>query len=290
MTTPELIVSEPALNGTTDWVSNSVYWQAYYDHPHENYEWNNGQLEVKPMSSVVEFELYLWFMQLLNAYLTVQPVGQIVGLETGFEMLLPHKSSVRKPDIAFVHQNNPIPLLDTARRYEGIFDLCVESVSASSRKEIERDTVDKRQEYALAGVQEYYILDERGIETAFLRNVGGRFQPLPEVSGIIRSTLLSGFQFRRRDLSSRPSLERLALDTVYQGYVLLSYQQERQQREMAQRQREQAQHEAQTERQQRELAQREAQQAQHEAEEARSAKEKLAAKLRELGIDPTELQ
>lgn len=276
MTTPELIVSDPVLTKTTDWVSRAVYWQEYYEHPHENYEWNNGQLEVKPMSSVVEFELYLWFMHLLKAYLTVQPVGQIVGLETGFEMLFSHKRTVRKPDIAFVHQNNPIPLLDTARRYEGIFDLCVESVSASSRKEIERDTVDKRQEYALAGVQEYYILDERGIETHFLQNVGGHFQPLPEVSGIIRSTLLAGFQFRRRDLSSRPSLEALALDPVYQGYILLSYQQERQQREQAQR-------EAQKAQQQREQAQREAQQ-------ERLAKEKLAAKLRQLGIDPTELE
>ena len=41
---------------------------------------------------------------------------------------------------------------------------------------------------------------------------------------MIRSQLLPGFQFRRPHLYELPALEELALDEVYQGYVLLKYQ------------------------------------------------------------------
>lgn len=46
----------------------------------------------------------------------------------------------------------------------------------------------------------------------------------PDAQGVIRSQSLPGFQFRRRDLKRLPTLEELALDPVYQGYVLLRYQ------------------------------------------------------------------
>ena len=45
----------------------------------------------------------------------------------------------------------------------------------------------------------------------------------PDAEGVIRSQILPGFQFRRRDLKRLPTLEELALDPVYQGYVLLKY-------------------------------------------------------------------
>jgi len=41
---------------------------------------------------------------------------------------------------------------------------------------------------------------------------------------VIHSNVLPGFQFRLRDLYRKPSLETLAVDEVYQGYVLLEYQ------------------------------------------------------------------
>lgn len=240
-------------------VSETEYWAEYYEGHDANYEWNNGYLEAKPMASTIEFAMYLWFIKLVDQYLTVQPIGTTTGLETGFNLTLPHKKTIRKPDFGVVLHRNPIALEEQDRRYHGIFDLCIEAVSASSRHEIERDTVDKYEEYRLAGVQEYYILDERGKETAFLHNVGGQFQPIQPLEGVIRSTILPGFQFRVDDLYQRPTLIDLATDEVYQGYILPEYQRERQQRQAAQA----------------------------EAETERQAKEKLAAKLRELGIDPT---
>jgi Uma2 family endonuclease len=60
-----------------------------------------------------------------------------------------------------------VPLGDDDRSYRGVFDLCIESLSDSCQTEIDRDMIIKRDEYAGAGVQEYYILDEWDIETQF---------------------------------------------------------------------------------------------------------------------------
>lgn len=45
-----------------------------------------------------------------------------------------------------------------------------------------------------------------------------------ESPSIIRSTTLPGFQLRQWDLSTKPRIEQLAKDPVYQGYLLLQYE------------------------------------------------------------------
>lgn len=262
MITKEL-VEKKARTGQSDvetksYISKEQYWEQYYEHPDVSYEWNNGYLEEKPVASVIEFAMYLWFIKILEQYLEQHPIAQTIGLETGFEMVLPHKTTIRKPDLGVVLHSNPTSLRERDRRYYGIFDICIESVSASSKAEIERDTVDKFSEYQLAGVQEYYILDERGLETVFLQNQQGIYQPLPIIEDVVHSQVLPGFQFRLEDLARRPKLIDLTTDVVYQNYILPEYQQERQAKQLAQQR----------------------------AEQERQAKEKLAAKLRELGIDP----
>ncbi len=49
--------------------------------------------------------------------------------------------------------------------------------------------------------------------------------------GMIRSTVLPGFQWRVDDLDRQPPLETLVSDPVYRDYVRLPYQQERQRAE-----------------------------------------------------------
>lgn len=270
-------------------VSKEQYWRDYYEHPDFSYEWNNGYLEVRPMSSQIEFAVYIWFVKILEEYLVIRPIATTIGLDTGFEMIFPKTSSIRKPDLGVVLHRNQIELAERDRRYHGIFDICIESVSASSRKEIERDTKTKWQEYQAAGVQEYYILDERGIETAFLENVNGRYRPLKSVDGVIVSKQLPGFQFRLDDLYRRPSLITLASDPVYQGYILPEYQQAQQQAEQERLNAEEERLRANVAQQQAEQERLRAESAQQQAEQERQAKEKLAAKLRDLGVDPTTL-
>lgn len=55
-------------------VSEAEYWERYYDDPDYKYEWNNGVLEEKPTADFAKAQMYLWFLQLLENYLRVQPI------------------------------------------------------------------------------------------------------------------------------------------------------------------------------------------------------------------------
>lgn len=128
-----------------------------------------------------------------------------------------------KPDIGVILNTNPVPwgALDQ-RHFEGVCDLVVEAVSDSTLAEVLRDTVDKREDYALGGVKEYYILDPEGERTRFYALTSdGEYEEIPpDENGVIRSNVLAGLQFRLDDLQRRPRLVELALDDVYSEYVI----------------------------------------------------------------------
>jgi len=218
------------------YVSEEVYWAEYYDHGDISYEWNNGYLEEKPVSDYAQFRLYLWFLGPVKDYLHVRSIGRMIGLEVGFRMALPNRVTIRKPDLAVVLNTNPVPLRDKDHSYRGIYDLCIESLSDSTQREVDRDTVTKRLEYAAAGVQEYYILDERQTETAFFQLApNGVYVPISPVGGVIHSRVLPGFQFRLADLYRLPEPPELVTDSVYRDLVspFLRAERERAEREAA---------------------------------------------------------
>ncbi len=269
-------------------VSEEEYWEKYYHDPDFVYEWNNGYLEARPMSDVKGCKSYRWFCTILDCYLTTFPVGTAVSLEIGFHMVLPHKTTNRIPDLSVVLNSNPAGISDNDRSYDGIFDLCVESLSHSSPREIKRDTDEKKEEYEGAGVKEYYIIDARGIDTAFYRrDRWGIYKNIKPVGGdIIRSGILPGFQFRVSDLYIRPPLEKLAEDELYYGYVFPSHKEVKQWAEKEKQRADQAENRA---GQEIELRNRETELRKREtarAERERQRAERLAEKLRALGIDP----
>jgi len=225
--------------------------------------------------------MYRWFLQLLEQYARVYPIAKIVILDIGFQVKAGQKVSIRKPDLAVILNDNPFDIMGKEATYQGIFDLCVESLSDSTREEIERDTIVKKDEYAATGVKEYYILDDRHRHMAFYyRNHRGQYETLESTDGVIRSRVLPGFQFRVADLYRQPSLLELAEDEVYQGFVMQEYQTEKKRADQERLAKEQ-------ERQAKEQERLAKEQAQYLAQQERQAKERLANKLRELGIDPT---
>ena len=216
-------------------VSEDVYWARYYEDPDVSYEWNNGILEEKPLPDYRRITMYGWFLLLLRSYLDVNPIAKMLFLEMGFRLILPDKTTIRKPDLFVIRNDNPAPLHDRDRSYRGVCDLCVESLSDSTREEIERDIVVKKQEYADIGVKEYYILDPDDQMAFYRRNSLGAYEPIqPDSEGVLHSDVLPGFQFRVADLYSVPTLETLAGDPVYRHFVLLQYQAVKQQAETAQ--------------------------------------------------------
>jgi hypothetical protein len=241
-------------------VSEADYWEFYYLGHEVTYEWNNGILEEKGVSDYLTFQVYDWFLRLLMEFLSAHPIANRVGLEMGFRLALPTKVVIRRPDYGVVLHGNPVPLAGPIQSYRGIFDLCIEGVSTSSQAMQERDTVVKKVEYAAGGVPEYYLLHHSPKLRQFYRlNARGIYEPLPIApGGIVRSEVLPGFQWRLSDLDRQPSWEPLVNDPVYQGYVRLEYQQERQR----------------------------AEQERQRAEQERQRAERLAIRLQALGIDP----
>jgi len=190
-------------------VSEADYWEFYYLGHDVTYEWNNGILEEKGVSDYQTFQVYDWFIQLLTEFLHAHPIADRVGLEMGFRLTLSNKTAIRRPDYGVVLHNNSVPLTGPAQSYRGIFDVCIEGVSTSSKAKQERDTVVKKGEYAAGGVVEYYLLHHSPKLRQFYRlNAQGVYEPLPVApGGIIRSTVLPGFQWRVNDLDRQPSLD-----------------------------------------------------------------------------------
>jgi hypothetical protein len=251
-------------------VTETEYWERYYQSSDISYEWNNGYLEEKPVSDVLTILMYKWFFELLEHYLKTHPIAQSVLLEMGFRLHLPPKTVIRQPDLGVVLHTNPVPLLPSDKSYQGTFDLCVEAISDSKYTDIHRDTEQKKAEYAQAGVKEYYILDGHNRYLAFYRrNANGVYVPIKPFRGeIIQSMVLPGFQFRTSDLFTKPSLDDMIDDPIYQGFVLPNYRQEKLARWQAEQQIE-------TEKQARWQAEQQALQ--------------FAELLRSLGVDPNKI-
>jgi len=255
-------------------VSEADYWEFYYLGHEATYEWNDGVLEEKGVSDYLTFRVFDWFIQLLTEFLHTHPMADRVGLEMGFLLALSKKVVIRRPDYGVVRHDNPVPLTGLAQSYRGIFDLCLEGVSTSSKVMEERDTVVKKAEYAAGGIREYYLLHHSPRLRQFYRlNAQGIYQPMPIApGGILSSEVLPGFQWRLQDLDRQPPMDALVTDPVYQSYVRLEYQRERQRADQEQQRADQ----------ERQRADQEQQRADQEQQRA----ERLAAQLRTLGIDP----
>jgi hypothetical protein len=216
------------------------YWDQYYQHE-INYEWNNGILEEKLVSDYATVLIYHWLMKLFGHYIETHHTIQMTHLEMGFRLNLGHKVCIRKPDLGIVCQHNPVQLSPKDRSYQGIFDICVEAVSDSKPQEVIKDTVIKKQEYAQAGVKEYYLVYDkgcdavRGIELYRLEN--GVYQSVKKTAeGLLQSTVLKGFQFRFDDCYHQPEAKEMCLDPVYQAFVFPEYQLEKTRADAAEQQ------------------------------------------------------
>ena len=216
------------------YVSKEEYWAKWYENPYPDidvsYEWNNGRLEAKPLPNEPQLDLYNWFLDLLRRFVSTHAIAKLINLETGFVLTIEdpeepsgQREAVRKPDIGVILNSNPVSWGGVDQRhFEGVCDMVVEAVSDSTPAEVLRDTEEKRRDYALAGVKEYYILDPSGEHMRFYRLIPeGRYEEMqPDAEGVIGSDVLPGLQFRVEDTQRQPDLVELALDDVYSGYVI----------------------------------------------------------------------
>jgi Uma2 family endonuclease len=223
------------------YVDETTYWNDYYENELFRYEWNNGYLEVKEMPSLHCAMCLKWFIKVIEEYLSVNPIASLIATDIGFKVHLKNKTAIRRPDLSIILNNNTNQPELKDRSYHGIYDICIEFLSDSKRKYIENDTVVKKHEYCQANIKEYYIIDSNRIHTAFYKlDSHGKFIPIISQDGIIKSTVLSGFQFREEDLYSFPDLKSLIDDPVYQSYIKKDFQEQKKKAEQEKQEKEEA--------------------------------------------------
>jgi len=150
-------------------------------------ELSEGCLEVLPMATIFHQLIVRFLCRLLETFVAAHAEGEVLDAPLPVH-LWPKK--FRAPDIVFLR---PHRMKKVHGQPEGA-DLVVEVVSEGEENR-ERDLVTKRQEYAAAGISEYWIVDPQDKQITVLVLEGqtyrehGVFHP----GTVATSVLLSGF-------------------------------------------------------------------------------------------------
>ena len=150
----------------------------------------DGRLEILPMPT--------WLHQLIVEFLFDKIRDHVRERKIGGKVLmapLPTRlfaGTIREPDLLYVQADH---LPKDVRGYPEKIDLAVEIVSSGSEAR-QRDYVDKRADYAKAGVAEYWIVDPEELLVTVLTLAGTEYKVVQEChpGEIARSLLLTGLE------------------------------------------------------------------------------------------------
>ncbi len=163
-------------------------------------EWVDGEaIEFVP-PTMRHQQVVAFVLSLLRLFVRLRGLGEV--LDSPIEVRLSDRSS-RQPDVLFVARErfDRIGRL----RIDGAPDLVVEVVSDDS---VRRDRVAKRDEYARAGVREYWIVDCRPgkeREEFLLLDEAGRYSEAPrDGEGRFHSSAVPGFRLEPAWLRADP--------------------------------------------------------------------------------------
>lgn len=150
----------------------------------------DGRLEILPMPT--------WLHQLILEYLFDAVRDHIREHKVGGKVLMAplptrlFERTIREPDLLYVQADH---LPKDVRGYPNKIDLAIEIVSSGTEAR-QRDYIDKRADYAKAGVTEYWIVDPEELLVTVLTLSGTEYKVAQEChSGdVARSVLLSGLK------------------------------------------------------------------------------------------------
>jgi Uma2 family endonuclease len=153
-------------------------------------EWVNGVVIEMPSIGEAHDELVSFLRWLLRTFL-IEIIGGGRVLGDPMVMKLEVVPSSRAPDLQVLMPERLHQLKDN--QVIGAANVVIEIVSPGSRR---TDYVEKRHEYELGKVPEYWIFDSQKRSTTFLRlNAQGLFDEiLPDEQGIYQSSALPGFR------------------------------------------------------------------------------------------------
>lgn len=150
-------------------------------------EFTDGFIEVLPMPTTSHQRIVLFLLTALTAWAEQHDGG--LTLFAALRVRL-RAGKIREPDIVYMKRENLHRVGEDV--WEGA-DIVMEVVSPDGRQ---RDLVEKRQDYAEAGIPEYWIVDPQPGTVTVLRLENGRYEVHAEGAhdGIARSATLPGFE------------------------------------------------------------------------------------------------
>jgi Uma2 family endonuclease len=157
---------------------------------HNRAEWVDGEVIVMPAAVRTDHaDIVAFLVTLLRVFAGRRKLGKV--LAEPYQVRFGAISRRRSPDVIFVSRNRRS--LFKEAHFEGATDLAVEVVSDESQS---RDRREKYLEYEAVGVREYWIIDPliRDVEMHVL--TAGKFSPVTESAGWLRSEVLSDFFLR----------------------------------------------------------------------------------------------
>ena len=131
-------------------------------------ELSNGNLEVLPMPTTSHQMIVFLLSRLLLAFTTARDLGTVLIAPLRVRLW---RGKIREPDVVFMGKEHVDRI---GEDYWQGADLVMEVVSGKGKDRL-RDLVDKRREYARAGILEYWIVDPREERITVLRLARKRY-------------------------------------------------------------------------------------------------------------------
>ncbi|MCG8584730.1 MAG: Uma2 family endonuclease [Pirellulales bacterium] len=150
-------------------------------------EWVDGRVVMMSPANDEHNALNIWLLGVLQFFVEHHDLGIVRGPE--FAIRLASQRRRRVPDVLYLASER-LDLL-TTNHIEGAPDLAIELVSPDSES---RDWREKYQEYEIAGVREYWVIDPMSRHAEFYQlDAGGKYVPIEPVDGKLHSVVLPGF-------------------------------------------------------------------------------------------------
>ena len=132
-------------------------------------EYTDGSLEMLPMPTIQHQLIVAFLYNMLLSFIQSKKLGTLLFAPLRVKLW---EGKYREPDLVFLSSEKPERLQG---RYLDGADLVIEVISGSA-EDRHRDLVTKRQEYAQAGISEYWIVDPAEEKITVLTLAGDNYQ------------------------------------------------------------------------------------------------------------------
>jgi len=147
----------------------------------------DGRIEVLAMPTLEHQEIIFYLLTMLRAFITPNRLGRAIMAPIRMRL---NADRYQEPDVLFMFDEN------TSRAGNEYWDRADLVMEVVSKEDPQRDWVDKRQDYAAAGIPEYWIIDPRTKTIIVLRLENKQYLVHSEAhaTGLLTSALLPGFK------------------------------------------------------------------------------------------------